>query len=122
MGIGALCSVGMKLCSVGTEAISSALCCLYRHSFYQTDHSILWWNVVGRNWLMLCQECGWSVFLARYCFSCTLLIFFPLWKKKIIGYADESTLMAVVPFPGVRVTLAEHIIHDLGRVSELCDL
>ena len=31
-------------------------------------------------------------------------------------------LMAVVPSPGVRVTVAESLIRDLGRVSEWCDL
>ena len=30
--------------------------------------------------------------------------------------------MAVVPSPGVRVTAAESLIHDLGRVSEWYDL
>ena len=29
--------------------------------------------------------------------------------------------MAVVPSPGVRVTVAESLIRDLGRVSEWCD-
>ena len=38
------------------------------------------------------------------------------------GYADDSTLMAVVPSPGVRVTVAESLIHELGKVSEWCDL
>ena len=28
-------------------------------------------------------------------------------ENKLIGYADNSTLMAVVPSPGIRVTLAE---------------
>ena len=32
------------------------------------------------------------------------------------------TLMAVVPSLGIRVTVAESLIHDLGRVSEWCDL
>ena len=36
--------------------------------------------------------------------------------------ADDSTLMAVVPSPGVRVAVAESLIRDLGRVSEWCDL
>ena len=40
----------------------------------------------------------------------------------LIGYADYSTLMAVAPSPGARVTVAESLIHDLGRVSEWCDL
>ena len=30
--------------------------------------------------------------------------------------------MAVVPSPGVGVTVAESLIRDLGRVSEWCDL
>ena len=33
-----------------------------------------------------------------------------------------TTLMAVVPSPGVTVTVAESPIRDLGRVSEFCDL
>ena len=33
-----------------------------------------------------------------------------------------TTLMAVVPSPGVRVTVAESLIRDLGMVSEWCDL
>ena len=43
-------------------------------------------------------------------------------ENKLIGYADDSTLMAVVPSPGVRVAVAEFLIHDLGRVSEWCYL
>ena len=39
-------------------------------------------------------------------------------ENKLIGYADESTLMAVVPSPGVRVAVAESLIRDLGKVSE----
>ena len=34
----------------------------------------------------------------------------------------ENKLTAVVPSPGVRVTIAESLISDLGRVSEWCDL
>ena len=48
-------------------------------------------------------------------------LFFIL-ENKLIGYADDTTLMAVVPSPGVRVTVAESMIRDLGRVSEWCDL
>ena len=43
---------------------------------------------------------------------------FSILINKLIGYADDSTLMAVVPSPGVRDTLAEPLICDLGRVSE----
>ena len=34
----------------------------------------------------------------------------------------DSTLIAVVPSPGVRVTVAESLTRDLGKVSEWCDL
>ena len=43
-------------------------------------------------------------------------------KNKLIGYADGSTLMAVVPSSGIRVRVAESLIRDLGRVCEWCDL
>ena len=35
---------------------------------------------------------------------------FSILENKLIGYADESTLMAVVPSPGVRVTAQLKII------------
>ena len=47
---------------------------------------------------------------------------FSILENKLISYADDSTLMAVVPSPGIRVAVAEFLIHDLGRVSERCDL
>ena len=47
---------------------------------------------------------------------------FSIMENKLIGYADDSTLMAVMPSPGIRVTVAESLIRDLGRVSEWCDL
>ena len=40
----------------------------------------------------------------------------------MIGYADDSTLIAVVSSIGVRVAVAESLICDHGRVSEWCDL
>ena len=48
--------------------------------------------------------------------------FFSILENKLIGYADNSTLMAVVPSPGVRVAIAGLLICDLGNVSEWCDL
>ena len=62
-------------------------------------------------------QCFW----ARYCSSCTLRSFSIL-ENKMIGYADESTLMAVVSSSGVVVTVAESLIRDLNRVIEWCDL
>ena len=59
--------------------------------------------VVGVNWLMLYQECC--------CFGPVIVPsahfgFFSILENKLIGYADDSTLMAVVPSPGVRVAVA----------------
>ena len=51
----------------------------------------------------------------------SLQLFFIL-GNKLIGYADDSTLVAVVPSSGIRVTEAESMIRDLGRVSEWCAL
>ena len=42
---------------------------------------------------------------------------FSILEKKLIGNADDSTLMALVPSPGDGVTVAESQIRDLGRVS-----
>ena len=47
---------------------------------------------------------------------------FSILENKLVGYADHSTFMAVVPSPGVRVVEAESLICDFGRVSERCDL
>ena len=45
---------------------------------------------------------------------------FSILENKLIGYADDSTLMAVVLSPGVRVVVEESLIRDLGRISEWC--
>ena len=47
---------------------------------------------------------------------------FSILENKLIGYADASTLMAVVRSPDDKVTVAESLVRDLGRVSEWCDL
>ena len=47
---------------------------------------------------------------------------FSILENKLIGYADDSTLIAVVPSPGARVIVAESLKRHLSKVSELCDL
>ena len=47
---------------------------------------------------------------------------FSVLENKLIGYADDSTLIAVVPSPGLRVAVAESLNRDLVKVSEWCDL
>ena len=71
---------------------------------------------------MLYQECRRAVFWARYCSPCTLRSVFSILENKLIGYADDSNLMAVVPSPGVRIAVVESLIRDLCRASEWCGL
>ena len=47
---------------------------------------------------------------------------FSIMENMLIGYTADSTLMGVVPFSGVSVSVAESLIRDLGMVSEWCDL
>ena len=97
--------------------VLDVLSCVYWHRLYQTDHSTLWWLVIGVYRLTLYQECHRAVL----CFGpvivplyCSEL--FSILENKLIGYADDSTLMTVVPSPGIRVTVSESLIRDLGRV------
>ena len=46
---------------------------------------------------------------------------FSILENRLIGYADDSTLMALVPFQGDRVAVAESLISGPVRVSEWCD-
>ena len=46
---------------------------------------------------------------------------FSILENKLIDYANDSTLMDVVPSPGFRVTVAESLNRDLGKVSESGD-
>ena len=50
----------------------------------------------------------------------TLELFFIL-ENKLIGHANDSTLITVVPST-VRVTVTESLNHDLDKVSKWCDL
>ena len=47
---------------------------------------------------------------------------FSILENKLIGYADDSTLMAVVPSPGARITVGDSLNRDLVRVNAWCDL
>ena len=116
-----------KLCSVGIGgSVLSILTTQY--SFYQTTYEFL--SIRSQHVLVdgcrsklvtLSQECRRAVFWPLCCSSCTLLSFFTFWKISC-WVMLMTTLMAVVPSPGVRVTVAESLIRDLGWVSEWCDL
>ena len=47
---------------------------------------------------------------------------FSILENKLIGYADDSTLPAVVPSLGFRVRVAESLSCGLVKVTEWCDL
>ena len=47
---------------------------------------------------------------------------FSIVENKLYGYADDSTMMAVVPSPGEIVAVSEPMYRDLKRVSVWCDL
>ena len=46
---------------------------------------------------------------------------FSILENKLIGYADDSTLIAVVPSQGVSVTVAESLSRGLVKASEWGD-
>ena len=58
------------------------------------------------------------MFWARYSSFFVPRIIFSFYRINLIGYADDSTLVAVVSSPGVRVTVAEYLCRDLVKVSE----
>ena len=47
---------------------------------------------------------------------------FSIVENKLYGYADDSTLVAVVPSPGERVAVSESMNRDINRVSVWCHL
>ena len=47
---------------------------------------------------------------------------FSIFSTKLYGFADDSTLVAVVPSPGERVAVSESMNRDLNRVSVRCNL
>ena len=47
---------------------------------------------------------------------------FSIVENKLYGYADDSTLVAVVPSPGERVAVSESMNRDLYRVNVWCNL
>ena len=75
--------------------------------------------VVRVNRLRLYQECRRAV-LGLLLFLVYTSELFSILENKLIGYADASTLMAVVPSPGGQSYSSR--VPDLGRVSEWCDL
>ena len=64
---------------------------------------------------------------AEQCFGLLLFLLytsehFSILENKLIGYADDFTLMTVVPSPGIKVAAVESLSRDIIKVSECCDL
>ena len=81
---------------------------------------MLWWTLVGVNWLTSCQDSGVphvSVF-GQLSFLLYTSELFLILENKLIGYADDSTIIADVPSPGVRVNVADSLSRDLVKFSE----
>ena len=81
------------------------------------DHNtfFLWRTVVRGNWHL-----G-SVLCLLFFQLCTSGLFSIL-ENQLIGFAEDSILIAVVPSPVVWVTVAESLNRDLDRVSDWCNL
>ena len=47
---------------------------------------------------------------------------FSILENKLIGYADDSAIIAVVLSPGLRVAVAESLSPDFVNVNGWCDL
>ena len=63
-----------------------------------------------------------AVFIGPLLFLLFTSELFSILENKLIGYADNSTLIAVVPSAGVRVTVVASLSRDLVKVSEWCVL
>ena len=77
---------------------------------------------MSKYWLALCRESPIAVFLGELLFLLYTSALFSVLESKRIGYSDNSTLLAFVPSPGIRVVVAESLNRNLGKGSEWCDL
>ena len=84
--------------------VLEVLCCLYLHSLYQINHRTLWWTVVRGNWITFYQESHiHGSVLCLLLFLMYTLDLSSILENKLISYADDSTLIAVVPPQGDQI-------------------
>ena len=74
------------------------------------------WMVVVANWLTWYQGCLREVFWGQQLILLHTAELFPIVENKLYGYAENSTLVAVVPSRGERVDVAEYMNRDLNNV------
>ena len=111
-------SILYKLCSVGIG--SSVLSILTQFLSNRSQHIMV--DGCQNKLINVVSGVPQSSVLGPLLLLMYTLELFSILENKLIGYADDFTLIAVVPSPGVRVAVAESLIRDLGRVSEWCDL
>ena len=78
---------------------------------------MLWLTVVGVNWLTSCRSAAGKCYGPIIVPPIYTSELFYILENKLIGYADDSILIAVVPSPGLRVTVAESMML-WGTVAE----
>ena len=72
--------------------------------------------------IVLDKPPGSAVSLILFLLYTVYLGAFFILTNQLLSYADESTLLDVVPSPGIRTVVAEFLINDLGKVSEWCGI
>ena len=78
--------------------------------------------VVVANWLTWCQlGVSQGSVLGPQLFLLYTAEHFSVVENKLYGYADDSTLVAVVPSLGERVAVCESMNRDRNRVSVSCN-
>ena len=103
-----------NLCSVGIGG--SVLSILTQFLSNRSQHTMV--DCCQSNLINVVSGISQSSVLGPLLFLMYTSEFFSIMENKLISYADDSTLMAVVPSPGVRVAVAESLIRDLaGLVS-----
>ena len=107
-----------KLCSVGVSR--SVLSVLTRFLSNRSQYVMVdgCRSKLGKVVLGVPQGCV----LGPQLFLLYTAVLFSIVENKLYGYADDSTLVAVVPSPGERVSVSESMNRDLNRVSVWCNL
>ena len=106
-----------KLCSVGIR--SSVLSILTQFRSNRSEHVMV--DGFRSNLVNVVSGVPQGCVLGPLLFLLYTSELFSILENRLIGYADDSTLMAVVTSPGVSVTVVEFLIRELGSVSEWCD-
>ena len=68
---------------------------------------------------------SYRVFLKEVCLALLLFILYThdMWfglENKLVAYADDATLLAVVPSPDMRPSVSESLNRDLAKINEWC--